>query len=224
MENNKPNKFGRLWKEKGYYILLSLCLIAVGVSGYLFLSDAAEEARELQPVLSIPVEVETQEKEQTPPQQTEPETDKEQEPSAPTVQPEEKPLTVMPVSGSVLQDYAMDRLTYNETTRDWRVHTGVDLAAEPGTPVKSAKAGTVSTVYEDSSYGTTVVINHDGGYTSHYCNLDAETAVAAGDTVAAGDVIGTVGATALLEQAEDSHLHFAVYCNGQPVDPAGFLY
>lgn len=219
MENNKPNKFTRLWKEKGYYILLSLCLIAVGVSGYLFLSGAAEEAEELQPVLSIPVEVEV-------PEQTEPVPEnKEQEPSAPTVQPEaEKPLTVMPVSGSVLQDYAMDRLTYNETTRDWRVHGGVDLAAEAGTPVKAAKAGTVSAVFEDSSYGITVVINHDGGYTSHYCNLDAETAVAAGDTVAAGDVIGTVGATALMERAVDSHLHFAVFENGQSVDPAGFLY
>lgn len=216
MQNNDSNKNVRFWKEKGSYILLSLCLIAVGVSGWFFLSGAVEESEEVQPVLSIPVEVETPE--------TAPAPTPEETPSQPTAEVPEVPETVMPVSGNVLENYAMDRLTYNPTTRDWRVHSGVDLAAEVGTPVKAAKTGTVKEVYEDDYYGVTVVMEHDGGYTTCYSNLAAETLVTAGDRLAAGDTMGVVGQTALLESAQPSHLHFAVYENGQPIDPAGFLY
>ena len=47
--------------------------------------------------------------------------------------------------------------------------------------------------------------------------------VSAGDKVRAGDVIGSVGRTALLEVGQEPHLHFAVHRNGQPVDPEGFV-
>ena len=60
----------------------------------------------------------------------------------------------------------MDCLSYNETTRDWRVHNGVDIAAEEGTPVMAAADGQVYTVYEDETMGTTVVIRHEDGYTT----------------------------------------------------------
>lgn len=225
MQNNKSNKF---WKEKGYYILLSLCLIAVGVSGWFFLSGAMDEAEEVRPVLSVPVEEAAPDKEQPtdkPAANTEAaEEEKEGEtPAKPEEAPEARE-TVLPVSGEVLNNYAMDKLTYNATTRDWRVHSGVDLAAEPGTTVKAAKAGTVSDIYEDDYYGVTVAITHDGGYVSYYSNLDHAVLVGTGDTVAAGDAIGSIGTTALMESGEESHLHFSVYCGGQPVDPAGFLY
>ena len=118
----------------------------------------------------------------------------------------------------------MDHLTYNATTQDWRVHNGVDLAAPLGQEVRAAKSGTVSAVFEDEYYGYTVVVQHEGGYASHYCNLEEAPAVVAGDTVTAGQVLGTVGSTALIEAAEEPHLHFEVYLNGESVNPAGFLY
>lgn len=232
MQNDKSNKFTRMWKEKGYYIILSLCIVAVGVSGYFFITGAREE----QASLSVPVTVEKPADEKTPVTTTTPAEEKtteqpKPEQSAPasaetelTDASAEEPLAVMPVNGSVTQDYAMDHLTYHATTQDWRVHNGVDLSAAVGSTVKAARAGTVTAVYEDEYYGTTVVIQHDNGYTSHSCNLAAETQVAAGDLVAAGDVIGTIGQTALIETAEEPHLHFEVYQNGEPVDPAGFLY
>ena len=117
----------------------------------------------------------------------------------------------------------MDSLSYNQTTRDWRVHNGIDIAAEAGTPVCAAADGTVYTVYEDETMGMTVVIRHDGGYTTQYASLAQEVSVAPGDTVALGQTIGCVGQTALMESAIGDHVHFSVSCNGEVVDPAQFL-
>lgn len=224
----KPNSMKRFWKDNGYYILLGLCLAAVGVSGYFLVSGALGETEQTQQVLSIPVTVEKEPGEQS---RTESMVVEEPETTAP-VQGEtaqeavlaQEPEVILPVSGAVLQDYAMDRLVYHDTTRDWRVHGGVDLAAEPGQNVRAARAGTVEAVYDDEYYGTTVVLRHENGYTSRYCNLAEATLVSAGDSVTAGQVIGTIGATALIESAAESHLHFEVLQNGEPVDPAGFLY
>ena len=132
-------------------------------------------------------------------------------------------IRIAPVSGTPLLGYSVDKLSYNPTTRDWRTHDGVDLSAVSGTRVKAACAGTVSAVYDDEFLGTTVVISHADGHTTHYANLAAAPVVRAGDCVAAGDVIGAVGDTALLETGEEPHLHFAVYLNGTPVDPAEYL-
>ena len=233
MQNHESHSFKRLWKDKGYYILLALCVVAVGVSGYFFVTGALKENREAQEVLSIPATVDepadrpaqTPAKTEKPAQQIEQQPSEEvaaRQPAEETVKPQE-PTVVLPVSGEVLQDHAMDHLVYHATTQDWRVHNGVDLAAEIGQPVKAARAGTVSAVYEDDFYGMTVVITH-GDYTAHYCNLAPEPTVAAGDPVSAGMVIGKVGNTALLESASAAHLHFEVFRGGEPVDPASFLY
>ena len=229
MQNNQSNnKFTQFWKSKGYYMVLGLCVVAVAVAGYVFVSDAMAEKQALEQTMSTPATV-------IPPQedraasetveastQTELETSAEAEAAAPVRGSVEQ--TVMPVSGTVIQDYAMDRLTYNETTRDWRVHNGVDLAAPLGQEVQAARAGTVTAVFEDDAYGVTVVLQHAGGWSSRYCGLAKEPSVTAGDTVEAGQVLGTVGTTALVETAQEPHLHFEVYCGGEPADPAGFLY
>ena len=99
----------------------------------------------------------------------------------------------------------------------------MDIAAEAGTSVLAASSGTVISVEEDPLMGTTVVIEHDGGYQTTYSNLQAEPSVAEGDTVSAGQIIGTVGDTAAAEAAQGPHLHFSVTCDGEPVDPQSFL-
>jgi murein DD-endopeptidase MepM/ murein hydrolase activator NlpD len=117
----------------------------------------------------------------------------------------------------------MECLSYNETTRDWRVHAGLDLAAETGTPVTAAADGEVYTVYEDDQMGTTVVLRHDGGYTTHYASLAEGVPVKAGDKVVLGQTIGFVGNTALMESALGDHVCFRVTWDGEIVDPAEFL-
>lgn len=211
--NNRKNN------TKGYYILLAALVLVAGVSGYIFLSDASKEQKEVQQSLSVPVE----QPGTLQPGEKQPQTDKPAaEQSVPTVKVSEQP--VMPVSGDVVRSYAMEQLSYNDTTKDWRVHGGVDLAAELGQDVRAAKSGTVMAVYEDDYYGMTVVLQHADGYTTSYCGLAAEPLAEAGTDVTAGEVIGQVGDTALIETAMESHLHFEVCKDGELVDPAGFLY
>ena len=140
-----------------------------------------------------------------------------------TVRAAASSVRVWPVSGTTLLEYSVDALAYNPTTRDWRTHEGVDLGAVSGEPVKASCAGTVAAVYEDEALGMTVVISHADGYATHYSNLAELPTVSVGDSVSAGDVIGAVGETALLESGEEPHLHFAVYSGSTPVDPTEYL-
>lgn len=216
-------KFSGNVSGKGYYIALVLCAVAIGISGYLYYRNADGVQSELSnnPAASAEATGESgvQAVATQPDHQSLPET------TNPNVSPKPaKPAkTTSPVAGETVAPYAMDCLSYNQTTRDWRVHNGVDIAAEAGTKVCAAADGTVYTVYADETMGMTVVIRHDGGYTTKYASLAEEVSVEPGDTVTMGQTIGCVGNSALLESAVGDHVHFSVSCDGQAMDPAEFL-
>lgn len=221
MTERKNN--GRGFGGKGYYIALILCAVAIGISGYLYYQNANQDT------LNVPDSTDGVQADATgeangdiPVNATQP--DSLSDGSQPTQGREQTVLqTGSPVEGETIAPYAMDCLSYNATTRDWRVHNGVDIAAEAGTPVLAAADGTVYTTYEDDTMGCTVVIRHEGGYTTTYSSLAPELAVQAGDEVKLGDVIGCVGSSALLENAIGDHVHFSVLCNDEVMDPAEFL-
>lgn len=119
--------------------------------------------------------------------------------------------------------FSSDTLTYNEALGDWRTHSGVDLSAELGQEVVAACGGTVISVQDDVLLGRTVTVDCGDGLTTLYGNLAEDVAVTAGDTVSAGDVIGTVGETASGEYNETAWLHFAVEQDGEAVDPMAYL-
>jgi murein DD-endopeptidase MepM/ murein hydrolase activator NlpD len=96
-----------------------------------------------------------------------------------------------------------------------RMHTGVDWAAPPGTPVVAAGRGRVSAAGLDGAYGNRVIIDHGGRWQTLYSQL-ASFSVREGDCVQAGTIIGGVGTTGL---STGPHLHFEVRRNGEPVDP-----
>ena len=194
-------QFRRSFAGKGYYIALILCAIAIGISGYLYYNHTSNTLDTDQP--------------DTPAMATKP---------SGTVTPVIQTLeTGAPLAGETVMVYAMDSLVYNPTTRDWRVHNGIDIAADAGTPVLAAAKGVVHTVYEDETLGTTVVIRHDNGFVTMYASLDKDTAVQVGQTVTLGQTIGTVGNSALLETAIGDHLHFCVTHNENSIDPMEFL-
>lgn len=212
---------------RGYYIALILCAAAIGITSYVYQRNtkAVQETalQETQPE-TIPIQLE--QTEDVPVLATTP---RETQPPATTVPPttvpeREKALkTISPLEGQELMGYSMEALSYHATTRDWRVHDGVDIAAEPGTPVCAAADGEVSAVYQDDSLGQTVVIRHTGGYVTCYASLGSDIPVSAGDRVSAGQTIGYAGESALLETALGSHVHFGVSKQDASVDPAEFL-
>ena len=222
MSNNKNT--GRGIYGKGYYIALVLCAAAIGITGIQYYRNG----REAQPVIQEPeqqatVAVDVQQEDQMV-AATNPVVVHKPVEDTPVEAPAPKVLkTAAPVSGETVASYAMDCLSYNQTTRDWRVHNGVDLAAEVGTEVLAAADGVVYTTYNDDIMGTTVVIRHDGGYTTQYASLAEELKVSTGDAVSLGQAIGTVGETALVETAMGPHVHFSVTYNDASMDPNEFL-
>ena len=130
---------------------------------------------------------------------------------------------MMPVFGQICSDYAMERLIYSKTLKDWRTHNGVDIAADRGTLVKAAADGVISDIKNDPGLGVTVIIDHGGGYKTLYANLSAGDMVAVNQIVKQGENIGSVGNTAIFESSEQSHLHFGVLELGETVDPSKFL-
>ena len=223
MSDNKRSRRG----GQGYYIALILCAAAIGITGYVYYRNAnqAEPVSLEETVGEVPALIEDEVDVPVIATQPAPKATKPAATEATTTAPtEKKPMkTMSPVSGDSIFGYSMEALSYNQTTRDWRVHNGVDLAAEAGAEVKAAADGEVYTVFEDDAMGTTVVIRHADGYTTKYASLAENVSVKPGDTVTMGQVIGYASDTALVESTLGAHVHFGVTCNDVPVDPAEFL-
>ena len=118
-----------------------------------------------------------------------------------------------PVPGRQSDSFGSRRV-FNDEPR--APHRGMDLSGSEGTPVRAAQAGTVIEAGDFYFIGNGVFIDHGQGLITLYAHL-ARIDVESGDTVASGEVIGTVGATG---RVTGPHLHFATYLNGTPVDPA----
>ena len=224
----------------GFYIALVLCVMVTGVAGYfaLFGGQGAEEdvSANLEDVVESPVPTVQQPAEDPEPDQTQemPEADPkpvqvitpavEPDPDLADVTAQPPSIVVAPLSGEVVSVFSMDALQYNETLGDWRTHDGIDIAAAAGTTVVAASGGTVLSVTDDDRLGTTVVLSHPDGHETLYASLEAETVrVSEGDSVSAGEQIGTVGNTSLTESALGAHLHFSVTQDGTPIDPTEYL-
>jgi murein DD-endopeptidase MepM/ murein hydrolase activator NlpD len=233
------HKLKSILSGTGFYLLLAVCLITAAVSGWFLLfgrdEPAVEEAAP-QAAVSAPVESayvpqpEPEPEEDESPVEASAPVEVEIVPTMPEAEIDDTPvmaeppqLVVEPLKGEVLMAFSVDQLVYSPTLADWRTHDGVDISAKPGATVLAATAGTVSSVEDHPLMGTTVVIDHAGGYTTTYSNLQAKPTVQPGDLVTAGQIIGAVGTTASAEAAQSPHLHFSVTRDGEAVDPSEFL-
>lgn len=123
---------------------------------------------------------------------------------------------VKPVDGVPSSPFG---LRFHPILHVWKLHSGTDLAAPCGTPVRAVKAGQVTMAGGSKGYGNRVVIDHGGGLVTTYNHLTSYAAVP-GLVVKQGQVIGYVGSTGL---STGCHLHFEVMVNGAFVDPAPYL-
>lgn len=125
-------------------------------------------------------------------------------------------LFVYPLRGRLTSSfgYRKDPFTGART-----FHTGIDLAAPTGTPIKATLDGKVAVSGYSTVYGNYVIISHDGGYQSLYGHMSS-IGVKRGQSITQGATIGRVGNTGY---STGSHLHFSVYRNGKMLDPQSVL-
>lgn len=140
--------------------------------------------------------------------------------------PEEpEAMLALPVTGKMFKGHDSTIQVYSNTMGDYRVHLGVDIATAPEAPVYAAADGKVEKVWEDSMMGTCVAVTHKDETVTIYKNLakDLANGIAAGVTVKQGQQLGSVGDTAVVEMADEPHLHFEVTVNGLSVDPLDYF-
>jgi len=120
---------------------------------------------------------------------------------------------IWPVNGAVVSGFG---------PRWGSMHEGVDIAVPEGTPIRAAASGSVVLLQseaESGGYGNFTCVDHGGGLATCYAH-QSSFAVASGQSVSQGDVIGYTGCTG---HCLGPHLHFEVRINGSPTDPMGYL-
>lgn len=233
-DNTKMSKTVKFIVGKGFYIVLFLCLAAIGISGYVIFSagqgpSGKPDFTGIGLLTTVPysgVDVTATAPEKPVGTQTMiPDSTTTKEP--PTTNPPGTGTTklfyVRPVVGTLMREYSGTVPVFNPTMDDWRVHTGIDIAADLGEPVCSVAAGVVSAIYRDDFKGTIVEIEHLDGRTSRYCGLMQNPVVSVGKSVTAGTIIGAIGDTAIFETLDAPHLHFELLANGKYLDPLTIL-
>lgn len=198
-------------------VIAVLCITAV-VIGIVSAVNKSPENPQDEPVINLPSGDEGGNN------QTPTDTPNEKPDETPKDEGQKKLSFIYPVNGEVTKGHSLEVPVFSDTLQEWRVHTGLDIAAEEGSEVCAAEEGTVTKVYADPFLGRTVEITHEGGIVTVYSNLESGTvAVKEGDTVNCGTLIGHVGDTSLSELADEAHLHFAMKLNGKTVNPSDYL-
>ncbi|MEA4919550.1 MAG: M23 family metallopeptidase [Clostridiaceae bacterium] len=242
--NNKDGVLAKIVsfaEDKGFYIILMLCVIAIGISGYvLFFIPEAEEVPGIDMGLStepglpsatdivpdytpeipdVTIELEPETSVSNPVSDVPSKSDTVKDDAEQTWLFNKDPSYLMPVTGEIIRSFSMDALVYDKTMGDWRTHNGIDISCAEGERVLAIADGTVEKVYSDPLLGNVIIIAHADEVKSIYCNLATNETMANGTKVKAGDVIGAVGKTMKTESLMESHLHLAITKNGEYIDP-----
>ncbi len=243
-KNDRMERFRLFLRNNGFYVVLVVCLVVIGGAILLLAltGDTEQQAKakpETEPNEPIVIVGQSQDErlsgllhaptmlpapaKQTPAPTAVPTPVPTPEPT-PTAKPASAPSKAAPpVQGEIIFGFAVDKLLYSVTLDQWTTHPAVDIKADAGTPVKCVFAGTVERVGKDDALGYTVTVQHANGRTTVYGNLGQDVRVKVGDRLNAGDVIGTVGTSAISECALPPHLHFAILVDGSPKDPKKYV-
>ena len=123
---------------------------------------------------------------------------------------------IKPAKGPFSSSFGLRRFFNNQPRNP---HSGLDIAAETGTPIVAPAAGIVTNAGDYFFNGKTVFLDHGQGLITMYCHMD-NISVEEGDIVDVNDLLGTIGSTGRVTGA---HLHWSVILNNTTVEPLLFL-
>ena len=133
---------------------------------------------------------------------------------------------VLPADGYVLKGFSIDLPVWSMTMEDYRAHTGIDVSAACGSAVYAMTGGVITDISEHPLMGISMTVIQDDGNTALYQNLASELpeGIKEGVLVTAGQVIASVGDTAMIEQCETDHLHLELFTpTGDRINPETLL-
>ena len=135
------------------------------------------------------------------------------------------PSFVLPVTGKLSKGHDASQQVYSNTMSDYRTHLGIDIVTEEKAPVYAAADGTVQKIWDDPLMGYRIAIKHSGDSCTIYKNLSKELpeGISENAKVRSGQLIATVGDSAMIEIAEEPHIHFEMTVAGLSVDPIKYL-
>ena len=141
---------------------------------------------------------------------------------SPTVQFTEDSSLSWPAAGSILMDYSMDGTVYFQTLNEYKYNPALIISSQTGNPVIAAAKGIVESIDINEETGTTLTMNIGDNYELIYGQLK-EVAVAQGDVVEQGELLGYVSEPTKYYCEEGSNLYFAMKKDGQVTDPCLYL-
>ena len=135
------------------------------------------------------------------------------------------PSFILPVSGALSKKHDPTLQVYSPTLNDYRCHIGVDIVTAENAPVYAAADGTVSKIWKDPMMGYSIAVKHSGDCYTIYQNLSdtLPEGIAEGSAVRSGQLIASIGDSAMMELAEEPHLHFEMTVADLAVDPLEYF-
>ncbi len=208
MKKSKTSNVLRFIRANAVYLVLGLCILAVGLSITFMLMQKGDNLtldNEQKPSIEKPSDSVI-----TPPEED--------------LNPVQKPIVfILPVETPTSIGEYGDTMVYNSTLGRFTAHLAIDFFAPEGSDVLAVYDGTILSVDTSFLQGTTVTIDHGNGLYSIYNSLADGDSVSVGQMVKQGDVIGQVSTTNRQEYKDGAHVHFSVKEDGEFINPEKYL-
>lgn len=214
------NKFLNFMRRNAVYLILTLCILAIGTSVALMLVNRQNQL-DATPNPDLPgiesPDVPSDSTDDTP-------SDIVDKPNDTPTAPVDTPVVfVMPVESPTTVGEYSESMVWNSTLGRFSTHLAIDFFANEGTDVLCVYDGVVKSVDSSLLKGTTIVIDHGDGLETVYNSLADGESVFVGQAVSQGTKLGSVSVTNRQEAGDGAHLHFEVWEKGVNVDPSKYL-
>ena len=227
--DNNNRDFSEKVKDKKVTRAAVLTVLALAAALIIIITAAIASNRSKEPT-KLPEDTSNTQK----PSETLPPTEEPTE--EPTEKPTEKPTGstqvgskipsfILPVNGSLTNKHDPDIQVFSQTMQDYRVHLGIDLVTKENASVYAAADGKIAKIWKDDFMGYCMAISHSGNCVTVYKNLSEilPAGITEGCSVRAGQLIATVGESAMIEIASEPHLHFEMTVGDLAVDPLEYF-